>query len=180
MALQTIRPEYKSWVESQTSIDEMLSNLQSDFEKLNKIILEGSETDLEITKKVDDVSSKLLYSSLVLKNKIYEDNEGDYSEQSKILEKLRSNMSSIDEYQNKQIMMSQKTDINILSWFAVVFLPLSLITGYYGMNFASMGNPIEEGATGVLAEKDADKWVFFLFAISLLITVILVKFFNRK
>ena len=60
-----------------------------------------------ITKSIDDVSSKLLYASLVLKNDMYKDPEKDYNKYKQQLETLSSNMKSINDYESKQVMMKQ-------------------------------------------------------------------------
>jgi hypothetical protein len=63
---------------------------------------------------------------------------------------------------------------NILTLVATIFLPLTFITGFFGMNFESMGVPSLK--KGVFTIKNADFWIGIF---SLVIIVIMGFQFNQ-
>ena len=63
---------------------------------------------------------------------------------------------------------------NILTLVATIFLPLTFITGFFGMNFESMGVPSLK--KGVFTIKNADVWI----AIFSLVIIVIMRFqFNE-
>jgi Mg2+ and Co2+ transporter CorA len=72
---------------------------------------------------------------------------------------------------------SQKLDslkTTILSLISTIFLPLGFITGFFGMNFGSMGNP--DIKNGILSVKNSHKFILILSIISILGTLGLYKY----
>ena len=84
---------------------------------------------------------------------------------------MDQNIQLLETYNNQLSNISQKNSIDILTVINTIFLPLALITGYFGMNFKSMGAPSLK--TGVLAFKNGQLLVFFLFVLSIFLTLLL-------
>lgn len=81
---------------------------------------------------------------------------------------ILSHIENYLKYKNEKLNSVKRS---ILSLIGTIFLPLGFIAGFFGMNFASMGNPgINKG---VLAIKHSEKFVFGL-AILISIVVILI------
>jgi len=55
----------------------------------------------------------------------------------------------------------------ILTLINMIFLPLGVIVGYFGMNFAYMGNPLSENTTGIMGVSHPNSFIFLLFIISI-------------
>jgi Mg2+ and Co2+ transporter CorA len=85
------------------------------------------------------------------------------------LEKLSSSMGLIDKYEAREVLKSQKKSIDVLTYVSIIILPLTLITGYFGMNFLSMGAPATN--TGILTLHWGQVFVFFLFITSLVFSI---------
>lgn len=176
MALQEIKPKYIKWLTSNQDISVVITMLKDEMSTLNNGILKG-KNDKTIEENINDIRKKLLYTNLLFNEKMIEQPNKDWSKQKETLENLTNNMNFIDKYEQNNILVAQKKNINIFTWFSVIFLPLTLITGYYGMNFRSMGSPSNN--EGPFSWKYGQLWVFLLFIISIIFTTIIFKkFYN--
>lgn len=86
---------------------------------------------------------------------------------------LRKNLQFLDSYSNNILRVKQKQSLDSLTLVTLIFLPLSLITGYFGMNFKAMGSPAMK--SGIFSWESGQNLVFFLFMISIVIILVLVK-----
>ena len=79
-----------------------------------------------------------------------------YLEETKVYNVLE-HMLDVLSHEDKKLSTLKMT---IISAIGTIFLPLGFITGYFGMNFRSMGNPsLREG---VLATKHVERFIFGL------------------
>lgn len=128
-----------------------------------------SKTDLEIlndnikqTKKFDHtIINEFMIQTYKLKEK-YLYNEKDVKKLDYIIEYLN--------YQSEKLKIHKN---HILSLVTTIFLPLSFITGYFGMNFKSMGN--KGIGSGILSLKHSQKYLLFL---SLIFIIFTMLFYN--
>lgn len=86
----------------------------------------------------------------------YADNEKLY----RIAENIDINL---DE-ENKKL---NNLKMTVISALGTIFLPLGFITGFFGMNFNTMGNPTLK--KGILAAKHVDKFIITLSVFSIII-----------
>lgn len=175
MALNAIKPAYYQWVKSSNTTDELLKNLKQEFLTIDKSILDAEISDKDLQDKISDIRSKFLYASLRLNIDQYNQPDKDFSKNLSDLQLFRNNIDSINQYETLENNKSQKQNISILAWASVIFLPLGLIASFYGMNFQSMGSPSIHGTKGPFGYKYGQTWVFFLFCISTLFVVFVVK-----
>ena len=171
MALQAIKPTYKKWVASKTNVptDQLFSDLEKKFSSLNDDILEGRSSDKQLASQVSDIRSKMLYASLLYSRQKLQDPDKDWSDEDKVFDTLENNLKYINTYEDTKVLRQQKSNINILTWVNTIFLPLTLIVGFYGMNFGSMGAPAR--GKGPFTMRHGQLWVFFLFAVAILATL---------
>ena len=73
-------------------------------------------------------------------------------------------LTHIQEYLNQKINSKNQININLLSFINILFLPLGIIVGYFGMNFNSMGNPTLN--KGILKEMNGTQVIIILTIIS--------------
>ena len=85
------------------------------------------------------------------------------------------NFRLINDFNRQILQKNKKKAIDTLTIVNTIFLPLSLITGYFGMNFKSMGAPSTK--TGIFTIKNSQVFVFLLF-ISLTFLVIVLFYHN--
>lgn len=180
MALHEIEPEYLDWVKGgeNKGVDSLISSLQTEVENLNKTILNNTTGDKEVTDTFNDARKKLLYTQLVFNNQKLINPDKDYSSEEKKLEIIKENIKVIESYEQNNILSRQRKSIDTITWITIIFIPLTLITGYYGMNFGSMGAPATSKVDGPFNFKHGQLWVFFLFAISITLTVGFLKLFR--
>ena len=125
--------------------------------------------DKDLPKEIQNIYDKVLetkkfthekideYKREIFKLKVeYATNEEMYN----ILENIDDNL----DHENRKLNNFKMT---IVSALGTIFLPLGFITGYFGMNFRSMGNPSLK--TGVLATKHVERFIFGLSIFSIII-----------
>ena len=86
---------------------------------------------------------------------------------------MNKNLRFLDRYYNNVMQAKQKQSLDSLTLVTLIFLPLTLITGYFGMNFKAMGSP--SVGKGVFNWHKGQHFVFFLFVISIVIIIVLVR-----
>lgn len=105
-------------------------------------------------------------------NKNYENNQ----RLDKLIEKLnniKKNIDLIDDFNSQLSDKKRNSSLDTLTRVNTIFLPLTLIVGYFGMNFQSMGAPSNK--TGIFTLKYGQGFVFFLMLISIVFIFILIK-----
>ena len=154
------------------NLQDLLLNL-NDLEKKIKIldnnIFKNKENKSDILyiykKKIIELSIKYDEFLLDNKNNIIIDNK---------IKKIKNNIDLLIEYNEFINNNKRNSNINNISFINTIFLPLALITGYFGMNFSKMGNPTLK--KGILSIHHAHKFVFILFLICIIVTLLLFHY----
>ena len=89
------------------------------------------------------------------------------------IEMIRKNLSFIENYHKAHLQLKQKNTISSLTIITLIFLPLTLVTGYFGMNFKAMGSPTMK--QGIFSSDKGQHIVMFLFMISIVFILVLVQ-----
>jgi Mg2+ and Co2+ transporter CorA len=141
MALFSMKPLYKDWLSSISKLDisTKIDNLMYSIQDVNNKILEDKVSNNILDKEIKVVTRKLLYLNLVYNNEKLKYPKKDFSKEDTKMDTINDNIKSIQTYEKNIILKTQKKNIDILSIVNLIFLPLSFIVGYYGMNFVSMG-----------------------------------------
>ena len=93
-----------------------------------------------------------------------------------LIEKLnyiKKNIDLIGDFNSQLSDKKRSSSLDTLTRVNTIFLPLTLIVGYFGMNFQSMGVPSNK--TGVFTLKYGQGFVFFLMLLSVVLIFILIK-----
>ena len=124
------------------------------------------------------------YEFLVLEEiKIEKRQNGDYKRWQELLQRLESSRKIIDKLTSTlqyALDIQTNSSIDVLSKVSLIFLPLSFITGYFGMNFTTMGmvgknmNP-----KGVLMWKNGHTFVKLLLLFALVASIIILYFVEK-
>tara|TARA_Y100000992_G_C21265411_1_gene493690 strand:+ start:36 stop:707 length:672 start_codon:yes stop_codon:yes gene_type:complete len=128
------------------------------------------------------------YEFLVLEEIMIErKNNGNYKRWENILERLERSRKIINKLTTTlqySIDIKSDTNIDIISKVSLIFLPLSFITGYFGMNFTSMGMLGKNvNYKGILMWKNGHTFVKILLLFVLVASIIIlliVDRYNRK
>ena len=117
--------------------------------KLNKVIKEDNQNNY---KEISEIDTKLTYITFEIEKLFIDNEERSYSSvkinknnQLKLnilLDKIVFLQEKLKDYQEKKIYNLQKNEsksLDLLSLIELIFSPLGFITGFYGMNFFSMG-----------------------------------------
>jgi len=181
MALESIEPEYQKWIGSinQDNIYTKFIVLENKFNLILKDVLYTSVPDKELLRRTNEVRKEFLYIEIV-KN-LMSVKEQEITSETELVEgikNMRDNLKLIDSYESRNDMIGQKKALDILTLISLIFLPIGVIVGYFGMNFGSMGNPIGNNP-GILNVKYGQILVFFLFFLSIGITLIIITRFYK-
>ena len=124
------------------------------------------------------------YEFLVLEEiMIIKKQHGDYKVWQGLLDRLESSRKIIDKLTSTlqyTLDIKSHNSIDVLSKISFIFLPLSFITGYFGMNFTTMGmvgknmNP-----KGVLMWKNGHTFVKFLLLFVLISAIIILSYIEK-
>ena len=124
------------------------------------------------------------YEFLVLEEiKIEKRQNGDYKRWQELLQRLESSRKIIDKLTTTlqyALDIQTNSSIDVLSKVSLIFLPLTFITGYFGMNFTTMGmvgknmNP-----KGVLMWKNGHTFVKLLLLFALVASIIILSIIEK-
>jgi Mg2+ and Co2+ transporter CorA len=108
---------------------------------------------------------------------------GDYKRWQDLLQRLEASRKIIDKLTTTlqyALDIQTNSSIDVLSKVSLIFLPLTFITGYFGMNFTSMGivgknmNP-----KGILMWKNGHTFVLLLLLFALVASIIILSFVEK-
>ena len=158
MALFSLKPIYKSWLNKTSTLD--LPKKIDDFiistKNVNKNILDGILSDKDLDKEIKNLTTKHLYLNLIINNEKLNNQSKDWTNLDKKINIVNDNIKTLQNYEKNYLLKNQQKNINLLSMVNLIFLPLSFIVGYYGMNFVSMSSK-----NGPFNFKYGQSWVFF-------------------
>ena len=97
-------------------------------------------------------------------------NEGPYKHQLLVIKNLHDTVESITHWGEFYEAEKRGKSINIIAIINLIFLPLTVIVGWFGMNFQSMGAPSLKNG-GIFTVKYGQSFVFALFILFTLITM---------
>jgi len=174
MSVQAIAPEYKDWIKdvNTENISQKVSELEKEFKSIMHDILYSSKPDKEINKRIKDVGKRLMYVHLLYN--MWKQPDPKVTES---LAKLSDSMDLINKYEQRETLVGQKRSLDILTYISIIFLPLTLITGYFGMNFLSMGAPAKK--SGILTIRWGQLFVLVLSIISIVGSVLILNHYYK-
>lgn len=150
-----------------------LQDLIFDFEQIDRMILESELTSsavLVAKKYVHTLYRNALRLKLSYQDDAFYKSTRAHNDQVRIdqmIEALKTAMSLLD----SRVSSDQYENVRRLSTISTICLPLSIITGFFGMNFAFMG--IDPKSSGILRMKGAP-WIL-LGTIALSVTGTLIS-----
>ena len=154
-------------------LNNLVNKLEKEVAKLDKLIDYENFKNEEITKKIYLLNKLRLFLEIKIYESEFENNNPKMKKIIDKLELLNKNIEIIKEYNNLLYNKNRTKALDTLTVVNTIFLPLSLIVGYFGMNFKSMGCPAEK--TGILTIKYGQTLVFILMII---VTVFIIYSFK--
>lgn len=155
-------------------LDELINRLNADFLSGDKMAMSNFDERLaEVKKRYLELYLRI--ESLLTQKKILKEKKIDVTPLAKSQEKLAEFKVIIDllvEEKNSKEQEKQGQSLHILTIVETIFLPLGVITGYFGMNFQSMGNDLGDKPFGIYSIKYGQLFVFLLFFLSILFIVL--------
>jgi len=173
MSITAIDPVYKDWVKGidPGTISAKIDELDKEFTETVQNILYSSVPDSQINKSISDIRKRLLYTQLA------------YNGMTEVpaitasLGKLAMSVNLVNQYEQRETLVRQKRSIDILTYVSIIILPLTLITGYFGMNWSSMG--MQAKKTGILTLRWGQLFVFLISAITIIASIIILNHYYK-
>mgnify|MGYP001472530879 CR=1 FL=1 len=76
-------------------------------------------------------------------------------------------LNMLKSYTDHKLDIIHQSHHRTLTLINMIFLPLGVIVGYFGMNFANMGNPMSENTTGIMGISHPNSFILLLFVLSI-------------
>lgn len=160
--------------------------IENDFNEQAKASRKPTEYDNKRIHKIRLIEEYINhYEFLVLEEKLILKKQGkDLNEWNKILDRLEATRHIIDKLTSTlqySLDIQSHSSIDTLSKVSFIFLPLSFITGYFGMNFTTMGmigNNVNKN--GVLMWKHGHTFVRLLLLFILIASIIILYFIEQS
>ena len=169
-------------------LNDDIKTLESRVDILNNEFLTEGKGIIENSKRFTDINKLYLELRLRLNhinneltkknNKRYKDDK--VEEYERRLSKIKGSLDLLNEELKRETEEMQSSKLHMLTLIETIFLPLGVITGYFGMNFSSMGGHVgtkHKPAPGVLGLKYGQGFVWFLIFGCI---VIVLRYFNLK
>ena len=171
-------------------LNDDIKTLESRVDILNNEFLTEGKGIIENSKRFTDINKLYLELRLRLnhinnelekkKNRRYRDDKIEEYEYEKRLNKVKGSLDLLNEELKRETEEMQSSKLHMLTLIETIFLPLGVITGYFGMNFSSMGGHVgtkHKPAPGILGLKYGQGlvWILILGCI-----IIVLRYFNLK
>ena len=144
--------------------------------KLDEIIIQGGKLK-EISLKFYKIKKEFSLIETRIAQKSFNDTiSNELQEQ---INKTEKNIEIIEKYIQLKNGEQLKNTINTLTYLNTLFLPLGLITGYFGMNFIQFGNPpTKRNKKGIFSMKNPNIFIGILFIISIVVTYLIMEYIS--
>lgn len=162
------------------NIENTIEEIQGKLMKIDDIIItnDGNVTDKDMG--LDFYKIKRDYLVLeTLKNEREFSSPLDDSLKVKLIH-IENNIKMIEDYINFSNGENLNDTMNVLTMIQTIFLPLGLITGYFGMNFINMGVPIRKHPKeGIFTIKNPNIFILIVFLISSITIYFVMKKYSK-
>ena len=163
------------------SLESRVDILNNEFLMEGKGVIENSERFTNINKLYLELRLRMNHINNELDkkgNKRYRDDKMEKYE--KRLTKVKDSLDLLNEELKREMDEMQSSKLHMLTLIETIFLPLGVLTGYFGMNFSSMGGHVgakHKPAPGILGLKYGQVFVWVLIIGCI---IIVLRYFNLK
>ncbi len=179
-----IRPEINELTIQELGDD--VKDLETRLDGLNNDFLSEDKSLMENTERFRSINKFYLEIRLRLNHIIHElekdDNEKYKSDKIKLyddkMSKLKDSLDLLNEELQRETDEKQSYTLSMLTLIETIFLPLGVLTGYFGMNFSSMGGHVGDDhkpAPGILGIRYGQG---FVWGIMLICTAVILYSFD--
>jgi hypothetical protein len=160
-------------------LEQRLDGLNNDFLSQDKSLTENTERFRSINKFYLEIRLRLNHIINELDKKENEKYKSEkVSEYDVMMGKMKESLNLLTEELERETNENQSYTLNMLTLVETIFLPLGVLTGYFGMNFSSMGGHVGVGhkaAPGILGLRYGQG---FVWGIMLICTALILYSFD--
>jgi len=150
-------------------LEERVEGLNNDFLTHNKGLMENTARFRDINKVYLELRLRLNHIMNEVEKEKNEKYRGEkVDEYNKTMDKIKSELDLLNEELQRETDENQSYTLNMLTLVETIFLPLGVLTGYFGMNFSSMGGHVGKGhdpAPGILGLRYGQGFVWLIMLI---------------
>ena len=155
-------------------LNDVMDNLNNDFLSHNKGLMQNTKRFREINKEYLELRLRLNHIMHELekkKDEKYDMNKVKSFDENLI--KMKDGLDLLSDELERETNEAQSYTLSMLTLIETIFLPLGVLTGYFGMNFSSMGGHVGKGhdpAPGILGLRYGQGfvWLIMLFCIGII------------
>jgi magnesium transporter len=163
----------KDSLTNENYLNNLINKLEKEVSKLDDLVGFKKPDHELITDRIFYINKLRLFLEIKIYKSKFDKNNPEMEKLIKRLELLNKNINIIQTYNTQLYNKKQSKALDTLTVVNTIFLPLTLIVGYFGMNFKSMGCPTTK--TGILTFKYGQTFVFILIILITCFTLFLFK-----
>ncbi len=156
------------------NIDQEIKQIEKELIYLDGLIL-SDERIKNIETKLYQLDKKILKIKIELDRLFLQQNTPQLQQYMNKIKRIKDNIDLLIKYINTAANRRQSNTLGLLAIIQMIFLPLSIVVGYFGMNFKSMGSPSRE--LGVFSTSHGQLIVWFLMIFSAIFTLVLLNYY---
>lgn len=160
-----------------TTLERKINEIDKQLIQLDETIIQGEKVK-EISLQFYKIKKEFL---LIETSNIQQSfNSSVSNELQEKIKKTKKNIEIIEEYIQLKNNEGMNNTLDTLTYLNTLFLPLGLITGYFGMNFIELGNPpTKSNKKAIFAIQNPNVFIGILFIISIIATYFVMKYIPR-
>lgn len=164
-------------LDTKEKIDEALIKLDKQLLKLDTLLIDDNANNNNIRMNdIRHIKKHILDIQIAINVLKHENKHLELNEQQGKLDDLLKNINLLNDYNALLLEHYQTNLLNTISLINLIFLPLAVITGYFGMNFGNMG-PYKDSKKGIFTINNPNIFVIGIMSISTIIVSLLYYLF---
>tara|TARA_B100001758_G_scaffold183855_1_gene160558 strand:+ start:8430 stop:8942 length:513 start_codon:yes stop_codon:yes gene_type:complete len=159
-------------------INNAILNVDKSLLNMDTLLIDDNNTNNNIKMKdIRALKQNILDIQIAINVYEHKNKNANLNQQRTELNKVINNMKVLNDYNSLLLEHYETNLLNTISLINLIFLPLAVITGYFGMNFIHMG-PFKNAKKGIYTFKNPNIFVGTLMVVSTIIMMLTYYILN--
>jgi len=150
-------------------LTDMMDGLNNDFLSTDKNLMNSTARFRNINKEYLELRLRLNHIALEIDKGKFKYSKKKINDLEDVIVKIKDSLDLLSDELKRETDEAQSYTLSMLTLLETIFLPLGVLTGYFGMNFSSMGGHVGKGhvpAPGIFGLKYGQTFVMFIMLLS--------------